>query len=68
MTLYEKLPAATRERRESGRRAALVSYADIRTTQMYDKRRFNHEDSAVFAVRYVGVYHKPTLFSLAPLR
>jgi site-specific recombinase XerD len=30
----------------------LLSHADIRTTQIYDKRRFNHKDSAAFAVRY----------------
>jgi site-specific recombinase XerD len=29
-----------------------LGHADIRTTQVYDKRRFLHKDSAAFAVRY----------------
>ena len=30
----------------------LLGHADIRTTQAYDKRRFQHKDSAAFAVKY----------------
>jgi site-specific recombinase XerD len=30
----------------------LLGHADIRTTQVYDKRRFLHKDSAAYAVRY----------------
>ncbi len=30
----------------------LLGHADIRTTQVYDKRRFQHKESAALAVRY----------------
>ena len=30
----------------------LLGHADIRTTQVYDKRRHQHKDSAAFRVRY----------------